>query len=66
MDDRLIEALRIAVKMRSIPKETKEVINQVISLDDILFSMDWNDYEEYSDRELKALLKELFGKKEVK
>jgi len=64
MESRLSEALSMVLKMRGVPKETKELINKILDLDWELDCMDWNDYEDYCNSgELKALLREMFVEK---
>ena len=69
MDSRLGEVLSMVLKMRGVPKETKEIIKKIKELEwEVDSYMDWNDWEDYCESsELKKYLRELFvEKKEVK
>ena len=69
MDSRLGEVLSMGLKMRGVPKETKEIIKKIKELEcEVNSYMDWNHWDYYSSSdELKALLKEMFvEEKEVK
>ena len=65
MESRLGEALSMVLKMKGVPKKTKEIIKKVIDLEyEVDSYMDWNDWEDYCDSdELKEYLKELFVEK---
>ena len=62
MESRLSESLSMVLKMRGVPKETKELIEKILDLDWVLDSMDWSDWEDYCKRDLKATLREYFVK----
>ena len=65
MDSRLGEVLSMVLKMRGVPKETKEIIKKIKELEwEVDGYMDWNDWEDYCESsELKKYLRELFVEK---
>ena len=69
MDSRLGEVLSMVLKMKGVPKKTKEIIKKIKELEwEVNGYMDWNDWDYYCEsNELKKYLRELFvEKKEVK
>ena len=47
MEDRLTQALGIAI-LSSKDEKVKSILTKVIELNQKLYYMDWNDWEEYS------------------